>query len=57
MVLDAPKLQDDFCLSLVDWATQNVLSVGLGSCVYLWSVCISQTTRLSDISGDGHSVT
>lgn len=40
-VLDAPRLQNDFCLSLFDWAPYNVLSVGLGSCVYLWSTCTS----------------
>jgi hypothetical protein len=56
-VLDAPELQDDFYLNLVDWSSQNVLSVGLGSCVYLWSACTSQVTRLCDLSGDGNSVT
>lgn len=41
-VLDAPELQDDFYLNLVDWSALNVLSVGLGTCVYLWSACTSQ---------------
>lgn len=41
-MLDAPELQDDFYLNLVDWSSQNVLSVGLGTCVYLWSACTSQ---------------
>ncbi len=41
-VLDAPALQDDFYLNLVDWSSQNVLAVGLGSCVYLWSACTSK---------------
>ena len=41
-VLDAPELQDDFYLNLVDWSSQNVLSVGLGACVYLWSASNSQ---------------
>lgn len=56
-VLDAPELQDDFYLNLVDWSSQNVLSVGLGACVYLWSACTSQVTRLCDLSRDGDSVT
>ncbi|XP_064476861.1 fizzy-related protein homolog [Ornithodoros turicata] len=56
-VLDAPELQDDFYLNLVDWSSTNVLSVGLGACVYLWSACTSQVTRLCDLSGDGDSVT
>jgi hypothetical protein len=41
-VLDAPALQDDFYLNLVDWSAQNVLAVGLGGCVYLWSACTSK---------------
>ncbi|KAF5299330.1 hypothetical protein FQA39_LY02503 [Lamprigera yunnana] len=56
-VLDAPELQDDFYLNLVDWSIQNVLSVGLGSCVYLWSACTSQVTRLCDLSQDNNAVT
>lgn len=43
-VLDAPELQDDFYLNLVDWSAGNLLSVGLGACVYLWSACTSQVT-------------
>ncbi|MCI4390809.1 hypothetical protein PGIGA_G00127220 [Pangasianodon gigas] len=56
-VLDAPELQDDFYLNLVDWSSLNVLSVGLGTCVYLWSACTSQVTRLCDLSVEGDSVT
>ncbi|XP_043577055.1 fizzy/cell division cycle 20 related 1a [Chiloscyllium punctatum] len=56
-VLDAPELQDDFYLNLVDWSSLNVLSVGLGTCVYLWSACTSQVIRLCDLSIDGDSVT
>lgn len=49
-VLDAPELQDDFYLNLVDWSSTNLLSVGLGTCVYLWSAHTSQVTRLCDLS-------
>lgn len=56
-VLDAPELQDDFYLNLVDWSSSNILSVGLGTCVYLWSAHTSQVTRLCDLTGDGDSVT
>ena len=34
---NAPSLQDDFYLNLVDWSSQNVPAVGLGTCIYLWS--------------------
>ena len=40
-VLDAPQLQDDFYLNLVDWSSQNVLAVGLNRSVYIWSACTS----------------
>ena len=56
-VLDAPELQDDFYLNLVDWSAQNVLSVGLGACVYLWSACTSQVTKLCDLTSDNDTVT
>lgn len=36
-VLDAPMLQDDFYLNLVDWSSNNVLAVGLNGAVYIWS--------------------
>jgi cell division cycle 20-like protein 1 (cofactor of APC complex) len=51
-VLDAPALQDDFYLNLVDWSSLNVLAVGLGSCVYLWSACTSKVTKLCDLGPD-----
>ena len=52
-VLDAPALQDDFYLNLVDWSSLNVLAVGLGSSVYLWSACTSKVTKLCDLGSDG----
>ncbi|CAL0317675.1 unnamed protein product [Lupinus luteus] len=48
-ILDAPSLQDDFYLNLVDWSSQNVLAVGLGTSVYLWSASNSKVTRLCDL--------
>ncbi|CAM8973054.1 unnamed protein product [Rhodiola kirilowii] len=48
-ILDAPSLQDDFYLNLVDWSSQNVLAVGLGTCVYLWTASNSKVTKLCDL--------
>ncbi|KAF0933639.1 hypothetical protein E2562_018872 [Oryza meyeriana var. granulata] len=48
-VLDAPSLQDDFYLNLVDWSSQNMLAVGLGNCVYLWSASNCKVTKLCDL--------
>ena len=50
-VLDAPALADDFYLNLVDWSAQNVLAVGLGPCVYLWSACTSKARGLGGTEG------
>lgn len=55
-VLDAPGLQDDFYLNLLDWSSQNVLAVGLASCVYLWSATTSKVTRLCELE-NGETVT
>ncbi|XP_044485887.1 protein FIZZY-RELATED 2-like [Mangifera indica] len=51
-ILDAPALQDDFYLNLVDWSSHNVLAVGLGNCVYLWNACSSKVTKLCDLGVD-----
>lgn len=49
-VLDAPSLQDDFYLNLVDWSAQNTVAVGLESKVYLWNASACEVTLCSDIS-------
>ena len=56
-VLDAPELADDFYLNLVDWSSQDVLGVGLGKCVYLWSAKTSNVTKLCDLQGAQDSIT
>ncbi|WFD03318.1 substrate-specific activator of APC-dependent proteolysis [Malassezia obtusa] len=56
-VLDAPELADDFYLNLVDWSNQDVLGVGLGKCVYLWSAKTSNVTKLCELPGTQDSIT
>ena len=51
-VLDAPQLQDDFYLNLVDWSSTNVLAVGLNKAVYVWSACTSQVKKLCEVVAD-----
>ncbi|KAL2519896.1 Protein FIZZY-RELATED 2 [Forsythia ovata] len=50
--LDAPALQDDFYLNLLDWSSQNVLAVGLSNCVYLWHDSSSKVVELCDLGID-----
>ena len=45
-ILDAPNLQDDFYLNLLDWGSLNVLSVALGEEVYLWNGDTAETSLL-----------
>ena len=49
-VLDAPYLEDNFYLNLVDWSQQNVLGVGLRDSVYIWSAQNSQVKKLCQSS-------
>lgn len=51
-VLDAPSLQDDFYLNLIDWSSQNVLAVALASCVYLWSAHNNKVFKFFDFGND-----
>lgn len=51
-VLDAPELQDDFYLNLVDWGNNDILAVGLADCVYLWSRDDGQVKQLCKLEGD-----
>lgn len=44
--LDAPFLEDDFYLNLLDWSSKNYLSVILGNALFLYNHENSQVTRL-----------
>jgi len=55
-VLEVPGISDDFYLNLVHWSSQNVLAVGLGTCVFMWNASTGQVTKLCDL-GPTDSVT
>ena len=51
--MDAPNLQDDFYLNLVDWSQSNQLAVALGTSVYIWNantVDVSELTNIGDLN-------
>ncbi|KAJ2318489.1 substrate-specific activator of APC-dependent proteolysis, partial [Coemansia sp. RSA 2681] len=56
-VLDAPGILDDYYLNLMDWSSDNRVSVALNSEVYVWDAASSQTTRLCDVGAAGDWVT
>ena len=43
-------------MNLIDWGSQNILGVGLGSCIYLWNAESSKVTKLYDL-GQSDSIT
>lgn len=45
-ILEAPNLQDDFYLNLLDWSDKNQIAVALDASLYIWSGCSSDVTRL-----------
>ncbi|XP_076919098.1 cell division cycle 20.2, cofactor of APC complex-like [Bidens hawaiensis] len=47
--LDAPDLQDDFYLNLLDWGSNNVVAIALANTVYLWDATNSTTSELVTI--------
>ncbi|XP_056664697.1 fizzy-related protein homolog [Monodelphis domestica] len=56
-ILEAPNLRDDFNLNLLDWSSLDVITVGLGTSVYLWGARPGQITRLCDLSLEEDIVT
>ena len=36
-VVHAPKLKDDFYTNLLDWSSDDIISVVLNNAVYVWS--------------------
>lgn len=49
-ILDAPNLQDDFYLNLIDWSDSNQIAVALDTSLYVWSGCSSEVTKLYETS-------
>jgi cell division cycle 20-like protein 1 (cofactor of APC complex) len=48
-VLDAPFLQDDYYLNVVDWSKDNNLAVGLGNTVYMWNFDTNDVAKVTQL--------
>lgn len=56
-VLDAPGLQDDYYLDVIDWSNSNILAAGLASSVYLLNTPTHKVSMLCNLkSSHGDSV-
>ena len=53
-ILDAPEMLDDYYLNLLDWGKNNVLSIALGSSIYLWNASDGSIQELMQTPGDTH---
>ena len=51
-VLDAPFLQDDYYLNLLDWSVENLIAVGLDKEVYSWSASNNKVNKLAEMRED-----
>jgi cell division cycle 20-like protein 1, cofactor of APC complex len=51
-ILDAPNLKDDFYIDVVSWSSKNIIAIGLGNEVYLWSAETSKVKCLCSLIND-----
>lgn len=54
-VLDAPNLQDDFYLNLLEWSSLNILSVALDSSLYFWNANNNRVLKFCELAPDSVS--
>ena len=48
-VLDAPDLNNDYYLNLLDWSVSNLLCVALNDSVYIWNAASGDITVLTEV--------
>uniref|UniRef100_A0A1B0GCS7 Cell division cycle protein 20 homolog n=1 Tax=Glossina morsitans morsitans TaxID=37546 RepID=A0A1B0GCS7_GLOMM len=54
-ILDAPDIINNFYLNLLDWSTDNIVTVALGSCVYLWNAGTGSIQELVEYEEGDHA--
>lgn len=53
-VLDAPDIQNDYYLKLIDWSAKNLLAVALKNDVYLWNAENGSIDKLCTLDGQDY---
>lgn len=56
-ILDAPDIQDNFYMNLLDWSKTNVVTIALGNSVYLWNAKNGSTSELVSFDDEDGPVT
>jgi cell division cycle protein 20 (cofactor of APC complex) len=56
-ILDAPDLLDDYYLNLLDWSSQNIMAVALGTAVYLWNATTGTIDLLCEMDDEDNNIT
>lgn len=51
-ILDAPGIEDDYYLNLLDWSKSDLLGVALKSNVYTWTAANGSVSKLCDFGAD-----
>ena len=52
-VLDAPRINDDYYLNILDWGKRNILAIALGSDLYLWNAETGKSEKLMQVDDQG----
>lgn len=55
-VLDAPGMQDDYYLNLLDWSCTNLVAIGLGDSVYVWNAETGDVNLLCTVGGENGGI-
>lgn len=48
-ILDAPLLQDDYYINVVDWSATNNLAVGLANIAYVWNFETNEVNKILEL--------
>ncbi|XP_070502567.1 cell division cycle protein 20 homolog [Chironomus tepperi] len=54
-ILDAPDIINDYYLNLLDWSSDNIVTVALGQSVYLWNAGTGNIEILFENQGADHT--
>jgi len=56
-ILDAPELKDNFYINILDWNINNIISIALGTVVYLFDCTTSNINILYDTNNPNNFIT